>query len=73
MAVRAEKCVHADCVSINQARSVASAEDAKLRRIGHGDPGQVVRGTAPSRAARNWRLTTGMHAVNLVLQILETR
>jgi len=52
---------------------VASAEDAKLRRIGHGDPGQVVRGTAPSRAARNWRLTTGMHAVNLVLQILETR
>jgi len=29
MAVRAEKCVHASYKSINQALSVASAEDAK--------------------------------------------
>jgi hypothetical protein len=36
-------------------------------------PARLYEAPRVSRAARTWRLTTGMHAVNLVLQILETR
>jgi hypothetical protein len=60
--------------SINQARSVASAEDAKnCEESDMAIPAGLNEALREHRAARTWRLTTGTHAVNLVLQILETR
>jgi len=60
--------------SINQARSVASAEDAKnCEESDMAIPAGLNEALREGRAARTRRLTTGTHAVNLVLQILETR
>jgi hypothetical protein len=36
-------------------------------------PAGLFEAMRDSSAARTWQLTTGTHAVNLVLQILETR
>jgi hypothetical protein len=57
-----------------QARSVASAEDAKnCEESDMAIPARVVWGRPRSMPSYAWQLTSGTHAVNLVLQILETR
>jgi hypothetical protein len=60
--------------SINQARSVASAEDAKnCEESDMAIPARMNEAARDHRATRIRQLTTGTQAVNLVLQILETR